>query len=413
MIHPLELFIGLRYTRAKRRNQMVSFISMMATVGIVLGVAAMITVLSVMNGFGKELQQRILGVVSHVTVESMSGSLREWQKLLLQFDTRPGVTGVAPYINGQGLLVKGRNTSGVFIRGIDPEKEAKVSRFGENLVDGKLADLTSGGRGIILGSALADTLGVQTGSRVVLIYDRRQGEQSSPRLHKLTVVGIFNIGMHQHDNGLALLHIDDAIDIFERPVGISGIRMQLDDAYTARSHAYDLESELGETFNINHWMSRHSNFFIALKDQKRILFIVLMLVVSVAAFNIVSTLVMMVSEKQADIAILRTIGMSPKSVMMIFIFQGLLLAAIGIAAGVVLGILVASNTEIIVHTIERIVNVNFLSPDIYPITDLPSDIQINDIINIVLATSVVSFLSTLYPAWRGARTQPAMALRYE
>lgn len=413
MIRPLELFIGLRYTRAKRRNQMVSFISMMATIGIVLGVAAMITVLSVMNGFGKELQQRILGVVSHVTVESVRGGLGDWQTLMSRLDDKPGVTGVAPYINGQGLLVKGRHASGVFIRGIDPEKEAKVSQFAENLVSGKLTGLVSGGHGIVLGSALAETLGVQAGSRVVLIHDRRHGEQSSPRLHKLTVVGIFNIGMHQHDSGLALLHIDDAIDIFESPGDISGVRMKLEDAYKARSYAYGLEYELGETYEVNHWMNRHSNFFIALKDQKRILFIVLMLVVSVAAFNIVSTLVMMVSEKQADIAILRTIGMAPLSVMMIFIFQGLLLAAIGIGAGVVLGIAIASNTEVIVHTIERVVNVNFLSPDIYPITDLPSDIRVNDIVNIVLATSVVSFLSTLYPAWRGARTQPAMALRYE
>ncbi len=413
MIHPLELFISLRYTRAKRRNQFVSFISVMATLGIVLGVAAMITVLSVMNGFGKELRDRILSVVSHVTVESASGRLKDWQQIREKYRTAGGVVGIAPYVNGQGLLVKSRNTQGIVFRGINPVDELRVSRFSENLIKGSLENLKPGERGAIVGKTLAGKLNLKIGSAVVLIHDQRTNDQSSPRLHRLIVVGIFQVGMHQQDSGLILLHIDDAMNIVGADNEVSGLRFRLDDAYNARAFSFELEQALSEYTDVNHWMNRHSNFFIALEDQKRIMFIVLMLVVSVAAFNIVSTLVMMVTDKQSDIAILRTIGMTPFSILLIFIFQGLLVAGIGIGIGVGLGVLIASNSELIVHFIERILDLNFLSPEIYPITDLPSEILLSDIINIVLAASIASFLSTLYPAWRAARTQPAMALRYE
>jgi len=413
MIRPLELFIGLRYTRARKRSQLVSFVSIMSTLGIVLGVAAMITVLSVMNGFGKELRHRILDVVSHVTVEANIGMLDHWRGLGRRIASDESVEAVAPYINTQGLLVKGRKSQGVFVRAIDPALEKSVSGLAGKMVVGKMDDLVSGQHGVILGQTLAKSLGVKTGSSVVLIHNRATDRQSAPRLYRLQVVGIFNVGMYQQDSGLAIMHIDDVAELMGAPGKITGLRIRLHDAYESRFFAYRLEANLGEQYDISHWMRKHSNFFVALEDQKRIMFLVLMLVVSVAAFNIVSTLIMMVTDKQSDIAILRTIGMSPFSVMKIFIFQGMLVATIGIASGVLAGVMLASNSEAIVHGIEYLLGFRILSADIYPITDLPSDIQLADIINIVIAAAVASFLSTLYPAWRAARTQPAQALRYE
>jgi len=413
LIHPLELFIGLRYTRAKQRNRFASFISVMATLGIILGVAAMITVLSVMNGFGKELRQRILSVVSHVTVESIDGTLGSWKSTQQRLLKSQEVIAVAPYVDGEGLLAKGMKSEGVVLRGIDPVKEKQVSQFADNLVTGNIDALKPGSNGVVLGKVLADALGVKPGSGVVLITDTGSHNLSSPRLTQLKVVGIFNVGMYQQDKGLVLLNIHDAMKIFKKGDDVTGLRVRLKDAYQAQAFADRLQEELGEFYIVRNWMDRHSNFFIALQDQKRIMFLVLMLVVSVAAFNIVSTLVMMVTDKQSDIAILRTVGMSPASIMLVFIFQGMLVAAIGILVGVVLGILIAANSEIIVHGIEQILNMKLLSPDIYPITDLPSDIQITDIVKIITAAMIVSFLSTIYPAWRAARTQPALALRYE
>ncbi|MDX5151498.1 MAG: lipoprotein-releasing ABC transporter permease subunit [Acidiferrobacterales bacterium] len=413
MIHPLELFIGLRYTRAKQRNRFASFISVMATLGIILGVAAMITVLSVMNGFGKELRHRILSVVSHVTVESIDGSLGNWKSMQQHLLDNANVKAVAPYVDGEGLLAKGTKSQGVVMRGIDPGKEKQVSQFADKLVTGDIDALKPGSHSVVLGKVLAETLGAKPGSRVVLITDTGRSEISSPRLTQLKVAGIFDVGMYQQDKGLVLLNIQDAMKIFSSPGHVTGLRLRLNDAYQARTFAERLQQDLGEFYIVNNWMNRHSNFFIALQDQKRIMFLVLMLVVSVAAFNIVSTLVMMVTDKQSDIAILRTVGMSPGSVMLVFIFQGMLVASIGIIAGVLLGIVIAANSEIIVHGIEQILNMKLLSPDIYPITDLPSDIQLADITKIISAALIVSFLSTIYPAWRAARTQPALALRYE
>ena len=385
----------------------------MATLGIILGVAAMITVLSVMNGFGKELRQRILSVVSHVTVESIDGTLGGWKSTQQRLLNSAEVTAIAPYVDGEGLLAKGTKSEGVLMRGIDPGSEKQVSQFADNLVSGKLDMLKPGSNGVVLGTVLADTLGAKPGSRVVLITDTGRDNRSSPRLTQLKVVGVFSVGMYQQDKGLVLLNIHDAMKIFNTGDDITGLRIRLKDAYQARDFADRLQEELGEFYIVRNWMDRHSNFFIALQDQKRIMFLVLMLVVSVAAFNIVSTLVMMVTDKQSDIAILRTVGMSPASIMLVFMFQGMLVAAIGILAGVGLGIVIAANSEIIVHGIEQILNMKLLSPDIYPITDLPSDIQLADIVKITSAALIVSFLSTIYPAWRAARTQPALALRYE
>jgi len=385
----------------------------MATLGIVLGVAAMITVLSVMNGFGKELRHRILSVVSHVTVESIDGTLGNWRSVQQRLLKSEKVLAVAPYVDGEGLLAKGRHSQGVLMRGIDPEAEKKVSQFADKLVKGNIDALKPGSNGVVLGKVLAETLGAKQGARVVLITDTGTNRLSSPRLTQMKVVGIFDVGMYQQDKGLVLLNIQDATKIFTAQGNITGLRVRLNDAYQARSFAGQLQQELGEFYIVRNWMNRHSNFFIALQDQKRIMFLVLMLVVSVAAFNIVSTLVMMVTDKQSDIAILRTVGMSPTSVMLVFIFQGMLVAVIGIVSGVILGILLAANSEIIVHGIEQVLNMKLLSPDIYPITDLPSDIQLADISKIISAALIVSFLSTIYPAWRAARTQPALALRYE
>lgn len=413
MTPPLEAFIALRYTRARRKSQFVSFISVMTTLGIVLGVAAMITVLSVMNGFGRELQHRVLGVVSHVTIEGISGHLTGWKTLAGQVSQRPGVMAWAPYIDGQGMLVRGRQASGVVVRGIAPEQEQEVSTLGDKLVAGKLADLKPGGQGVILGQTLAQNLNAKVGDRVVLVQNTQEQGRLLPRLHRFTVTGLLHVGMHRQDSAMVLMHIDDAARVFRMGGTISGLRFKLEDAWQAPEMALAIEGGLGPQYSVNHWMARHRNFFIALEDQKRIMYIVLLLVVSVAAFNIVSTLVMMVTDKQSDIAILRTMGMTPGGVMRVFMLQGTMIAGIGIALGVVLGLLIAANTESIVHFIERLLDMNFLSPDVYPITDLPSWVQWQDLVSIVSATLFISFLSTLYPAWRAARTRPAEALRYE
>lgn len=416
MIRPLEVFIGLRYTRARRRNHFISFISLMATLGIVLGVAVLITVLSVMNGFGKELRTRIMGVVSHVTVTEMPSGLRHWRTVAAQVQKESHVVATAPYIDGQGMILLGQNAEGVIVRGILPSEEERVSVFATHVSSGTLNELQAGAHRIILGAALAKTLGVKRGDRLALVVPRDGTDSTGsapPRLQRYTVSGIFSLGMYQYDSALVLLHMTDAAALFGSGDLVSGLRARLDNADVAPAVGQELMALLGENYVARDWTEQHRNFFIALHDQKRILFLVLTLIVAVAAFNIVSTLVMLVTDKRADIAILRTLGLRPSGVMAVFIVQGSAIATAGTLAGVISGVLLAWNIESIVHWIERIFGFHFLAADIYPITDLPAAIHWSDVGIIAAISTALGVLATIYPAWRAARVQPAEALRYE
>jgi lipoprotein-releasing system permease protein len=415
MFKPIELFIGLRYTRAKRRNHFISFISMISMLGIMLGVVALIVVLSVMNGFHKEVRERILGMTSHATISAGNGGLNDWRKVELEAGKHPEVLGHAPYVEGQGMLINGQQVSGVILRGILPEEEGKVSEVLSAIKSGSVEDLIPGQYGIILGQELAYSLGVLVGDRVTLVTPQVNVTPAGimPRLKRFTVVGIFAVGMGEYDRGVALLHLQDAAKLMRLGEGVTGVRLKLQDLYQAPRIARELALSMGGVYRVSDWTMQHRNFFAALQTEKRMMSIILSLIVAVAAFNIVSTLVMVVTDKQSDIAILRTLGASPASVMGIFIVQGATIGFVGNILGMVGGLLLANNVETIVSWIERQFNVDFLDPSIYYISQLPSDPHLQDILFIGVTAFLITLLATLYPAWRASRTHPAEALRYE
>ncbi len=415
MFRPLEIFIGLRYTRAKRRNHFISFISLISMLGIALGVTVLITVTSVMNGFEKELRERILGVVSHATVQAVGKPLQEWQQLgdfLRQHDE---IIGVAPYIQAEGMLSQGAIVNGTLIRGVLPSQEGEVSQLGSKMLAGKLDNLQAGEFGIILGKDLALSMRAGLGDRVTLITPQASVTAVGilPRLKRFTVVGIFEIGMYEYDSALALLHLEDASRLFRLDGGMTGVRIKLDDMFAAPKLTRQLLDELPLGYRASDWTHQHANFFRAVQMEKTVMFVILFLIVAVAAFNIVSTLVMMVTDKEGDIAILRTLGISPSSIMGIFVVQGTLIGVIGTLLGTVGGVALALNVETLVPAIERLFSIEFLAADVYYISDLPSDMRYSDVIAISSISLVVSLIATLYPAWRASRTQPAEALRYE
>jgi len=416
MFKPLPFYIGLRYTRAKRRNHFISFISLTSILGIALGVTALITVLSVMNGFEKELRLRMLGMSAHVVVLTSENNRRDWQSLVQQLQTRPHVTGVAPFIQGQAMLTHNKNVEGTFLQGISPELEPQVSQVKDKMKAGSIDNLKAGKFGIVLGRELAHTLGVWVGDKVTLVVPQVSVTIIGllPRMKRFTVQGIFHVGMHEFDSGLVLLHIEDAAKLLRMPAGsIHGLNVKLDDMFLAQSFSRGLREELPLGYHSYDWTYRHKNFFEAIKMEKAVMFIILTLIVAVAAFNIVSTLVMVVTEKQADIAILRTLGATPGTVMAIFMVQGALIGIFGTLLGLGGGISLALNIETVIPAIEHFFGVQFLSPDIYYISDLPSDLRWADVYKISSLSLIISFLGTLYPAWRASRTQPAEALRYE
>lgn len=415
MFKPLELYVGLRYTRAKRRNHFISFISFISIAGIALGVTALITVLSVMNGFEKELRERILGVASHMVVSSASNGLDDWQRLQPYLDRYPQIQGQAPFVRGEGMLTAGAGVSGAIIRGVSPELEPTVSSLHREMEVGVLGDLEAGAFNIILGQELARRLGVRVGDKVTLVTPQASVTPIGvmPRLKRFSVVGVFQAGMHEYDSALALIHLEDAAKLFLRPGQVSGVRLKLDDMFQAPYLTQLMVQDLPHGFIISDWTRQHVNFFRAVRTEKVVMFVILTLIVAVAAFNIVSTLVMVVTDKKADIAILRTLGASPGVIMRIFIVQGVVIGLFGTLLGVVGGVTLASNVEVIVPAIERALGMKFLSPDVYYISDLPSEMRGSDITTISLVAFVLCLLATLYPAWRASRTQPAEALRYE
>ncbi|HGX93370.1 MAG TPA: lipoprotein-releasing ABC transporter permease subunit [Candidatus Tenderia sp.] len=415
MFRPLEIYVGLRYTRAKRRNHFISFISFISIFGIAIGVTALITVMSVMNGFEKELRSSILRVASHAVITSADGGMESWQRLIPRLEQYPEVTGVAPFIKAEGMLSFGGVVSGTMIRGILPDEEPKVSSLGDDMVLGSLQELVPGDFSIILGKDLADRLGADIGDRVTLITPQVSVTAVGvmPRLKRFVVAGMFDTGNYEYDSVLALVHLDDAAKLFLMPGQVSGVRIKLQDMFDAPMLSQQLVRDLPLGYLISDWTRQHVNFFKAVQTEKLVMFVILTLIVAVAAFNIVSTLVMVVTDKRADIAILRTLGMSPASVMMIFMVQGVVIGVFGALLGVVGGVTLAQNIETIVPAIEQALNVKFINGDVYMISKLPSDMQWSDVLKVGGISFLLSLIATIYPAWRAARTQPAEALRYE
>ena len=416
--YPFEWLVGLRYTRAGRRsgrNSFISFISMISMAGIALGVAALIVVLSVMNGFQKEVRDRMLSVLAHIEVFDATGTLPDWKTTALQAQKNPSVTGTAPYVDAQAMIIGGDVMRGVVLRGVLPEEEPKVSDVTSKMKYGKFTDLKPGSFGIVLGIELARSLHVQVGEKVTLA-GAPEGQITPagmvPRLKAFTVVGIFEAGHFEYDSGMAFIQMEDAEKFF-RLSAPSGLRLRIVDMLKAPQVAVELSKTLSGDLYIRDWSQQNRNYFAAVKTEKTMMFIILTLIIAVAAFNLVSTLVMTVTDKQADIAILRTLGASPWSIMKIFMIQGALVGLLGTAIGVGSGIVVALNIDIIVPFIEHVLGVQFLSKEVYVISTLPSDLQWKDVWTIGSVAVVLAFVATIYPSWRGARVKPAEALRYE
>lgn len=415
---PYELLIGWRYTRAgraTRRNGFISFISGVSMLGIALGVAALIIVLSVMNGFQKEVRDRMLGVVSHIEVYAAGGqALVNVQRTLDEVRANPQVVGAAPFIAAQALLARGEDMKGVLVRGIDPAIEHEVTDLASGEQAAVLKQLVSGDFGVVLGAELARSLGVGTGDKVTLVAPSGQVTPAGvvPRLKQMTVMGTFDSGHYEYDSAMAFTHWEDAAKVF-RLEGPSGVRLKLQDLHQAREVATVLSRSLTGDLYIRDWTRQNRTWFAAVQVEKRMMSIFLTLIVVVAAFNLVSTLVMTVTDKRADIAILRTLGASPGSIMGIFVVQGAMVGVIGTVAGLLLGLGIAFNIDVIVPALEQALGASFLPKDIYLISRMPSDPQQADIVPVAIIALVLAFLATLYPSWRAAQVNPAEALRYE
>jgi lipoprotein-releasing system permease protein len=410
-----ELLVGLRYLRARRRNRFISINSLVSMIGIAVGVWALIVVLSVMNGFQKEVRTRILGVASHVQISGADNRLSDWQSIAKLASQHEHVLATAPFVQAQAMLSNGQAVRGAIVRGIVPAEEEKVADLGSHMRMGKLEALKPGEFGVVLGSDLARALQVLPSDKVALIAPQGLVTPAGviPRLKQFTVVGIFEAGIADADSALALVDMQDAQTLYQLGNDVSGVRLKLDDLFVAPRVARDLLQKLPpETYAVD-WTRTHANFFRAVAIEKRMMFIILALIVLVAAINIISTLVVAVKDKQSDIAILRTLGAHPRSVMGIFIVQGMLMGVIGTLIGVLLGVITALNIDVIVPAIETVLGFKFLDKGVYLIPELPSDLQSADVISISLMALALSFAATLYPSWSASRLNPAEALRYE
>jgi len=410
-----ELTVGLRYTRARRRNRFIGVNSAVSMIGIAVGVWALIVVLSVMNGFQKEVRTRILAVVSHLQLIADDNRLDDWQGVAKIAAQNPRVIASAPFVQAQAMLSNGQGMRGAAVRGILPAEEEKVADLARHMRAGSLDDLRAGEFGVVLGIDLARALGVTRGDKIALIAPQGIVTPAGviPRLKQFTVAGIFEAGLVDADSALALIHMQDAQTLYQMGSAVSGVRLKLDDLFAARTVAYELLNKLPRDVFASDWTRSHANFFRAVEIEKRMMFLILALIVFVAAINIISTLAMAVVDKQADIAILRTLGAAPGSILQIFMVQGMVLGVVGTVAGVIVGIITALNIDVIVPAIERAFNIKFLSKDVYMIPDLPSDLQMTDVVSIAVMALVLSFVATILPSLRAARVNPVEALRYE
>ena len=415
MFKPFELYVGLRYTRAKRRNHFISFISLTSMLGIALGVMALITVLSVMNGFEKEVRERILDMVSHLTVTDSRRGVSDWQAVARAARSHPQVIATAPYVEGEGMLIRGKGVNGARIRGVLPDEEPGVSAVAGKMEVGQLSDLRAGEFRVILGRDLARILGVDVGDKVTMVTPSLNVTPAgmAPRLKRFEVVGLFHIGMYEYDSALAVIHLEDAQRLFKLDSRVTGIRARLQDLFQAPEVRYQLQDGLLSDFHVRDWSSYHANWFRAVKIEKRMIFLLLLLIIAVAAFNIVSTLVMVVTDKESDIAILRTLGASPGRIMGIFMVQGTVIGVVGTVLGTIAGVSLALNLDVVVPWLESLFGIRFLDPGVYYISELPSDLHWDDVWMITGVSFLLGVVATVYPAWRASRTQPAEALRYE
>ncbi|MCX7182222.1 MAG: lipoprotein-releasing ABC transporter permease subunit [Candidatus Methylopumilus sp.] len=414
---PFEAWIACRYIKFKQKNSFISFISMTSMVGIALGVSTLIIILSVMNGFQDELRTRILGVASHIEITSSNNVLNHWEDLTKKLHESPDVKGSAPYVDGQGMLVSEYGSQGIMLRGIASELEGNVDDLEKKVKVGRLSDLKPNTFNMILGIDVAKQLGIVVGDKVNILIPQGSYTPAGtfPRMRQFNIVGIFEIGMYEYDSGMALMNLEDAQKFLQMNDAVSGVRVKIDDLFLAPIVAKRLSNNLSESgvFYVNDWTKKHANFFAAVQMEKRVMFIILMLIIAVAAFNIVSTLVMAVTDKRSDIAILRTYGAKPKSILYIFIIQGSLIGVIGTISGVFLGTVVALNIHAIVPFIEHLFNVQFLSKDIYYISEVPSKLLITDVSAIASISILLSVLATIYPSITASKSSPAEALKHD
>jgi lipoprotein-releasing system permease protein len=410
-----ELELGVRYVRAKRRNSFISFISLISMLGIALGVAALIIVISVMNGFQSELRERMLAATAHVEVKGYESPLNDWQGVAATLKQNPEVVAVAPYVQGEGLWINGEVNKPSLVRGIDPTGEAMVATVQKHMKVGTMDALKPGEWGVILGIDLARNLGVRVGEKIALVTPQGTVTPAgtAPRVKSFTIVGLFEIGWIEADSRVALINVSDAQRLYQLGDAVTGIRVKLKDLMQARSVADGWLRTLPPGLGVSDWTTQNASFFKAVQLEKRVMFIILTLIVAVAAFNLVSTLVMVVTDKESDIAILRTLGARPLSVMQIFVVQGAIIGVIGTLIGLSLGLLIAFNLDHVVGAIERVFGVTFIDKTVYLITELPSKVIASDVVAITLMSLGLSLLATLYPSWRASRINPAEALRYE
>lgn len=415
MFFSLPFYIGFRYTRAKRRNHFISFVALASMIGIALGVAVLITVLSVMNGFDYEIHNHIFNMSEHVTITQQNGVLTSWQSLSSKISGTKNVIGIAPYVSGQGMLTNAGMASGVMLRGILPDKEKLVSNIDDKMIRGRLAELTPNSFNIILGITLAEELGATIGDKVTLVTPQASVTPIGvmPRFKRFTVIGIFSTAEPSYDESIAFINMYDAQKLYQLSNNVSGLRLKVNDLYIAPQVASNLIDTLDSGYVVNDWTQRYGTFFKAIQMEKTMMFIILLFIIAIAAFNLVSSLVMTVTDKQADIAILRTLGASPRTIMQIFVVQGAIVGIIGTLIGVISGVILAINAPVLVHILEQILHTKFISPQVYFIDYLPSRLDWWNVLHVSIAALLMSLAATIYPAWRAAKTNPAEALRYE
>jgi lipoprotein-releasing system permease protein len=414
-VNSYELFIGLRYTRSRQRTRFISVISLISIIGIALGMTVLITVLSVFNGFQREVRTRMLSAVAHIQVQGVTDTMENWQQIAQLASKHPDVTATAPYVSAQGLLTSGGHVRGAYLRGVVPELENTVSDLGRNMRQGELTALQPGEYNIILGEPLARALGVTRGDRIVLVAPQGQVTPAGviPRLRQFTVAGTFNVGHYEIDSTLALVHLQDAQRLYLLGDQVTGVRLKLDDLFRARQVARELSAYMPPSVTVVDWSRLNATYFRAVDLEKRMMSLLLFFIIAIAAFNLVSSLFMVVKEKNADIAILRTLGASPGGIMRVFMIQGTVIGVVGVFFGIVFGILGALNVDVIVAFVEHLFGFKFLPVDVYQIADLPTELRRSDVVSTAIVSLTLSLLATIYPSWRASKVNPAEALRYE